>query len=97
MRSMELPTIMRKSFVCFCHLVRVLAFFNGGSGIVAGVDDFIRQTLFHRLLAAAARIIHEPTKTKRCASFRFHFYWHLIVRSAYAASLNLKNRHNILD
>src|SRR5699024_11462998 len=57
-----LPAVARQGPVRFGHLVYVLATLLRGTETVGGVQDLVHEPLGHRLLAAHARVVHQPTK-----------------------------------
>ena len=62
---------------------------------ILSVEDFASKSFSHGLFATASRICSNPTKSESLSSFSSYFHRNLIGRTAYAASFNLKYRHDI--
>ena len=48
----SLPAIVAECFVCFCHFVRVFAFFDGVAAVVECIHQLTRQAVIHGFFAA---------------------------------------------
>ena len=57
-----LPTIVRKSSVCFCHLVHVFFSSESRAGIVRCIDNLACKSLSHCSFAALSRKCYKPSE-----------------------------------
>src|SRR4029079_4380502 len=64
------PAVVREGPVGLGHLVHVLATLHGGAGAVGRIHDLGDETVGHRVLAASAREVHEPSHRERGAALR---------------------------
>ena len=88
---------MRESLVGFCHLVDVFFLLESAAHAVLGIHDLGCKALRHGALASCTRIRGDPTQTESLASVSAYFHRNLIVGTTYTASLNLKNRHYVIE
>src|ERR1700691_2805100 len=96
MLVLVLPAVMREGLVGLRHLVRVLTALDAGAKAVAGVEQLVHQPLGHRLLAACAGVLDDPTQGERGAARGAHLHRHLVSGTADAAAANLEGRLDVV-
>ena len=90
-----LISVMCKSLVCFCHLVRLFLLLECTAGAVLRVDDLARELFRHGSFTALSGERSHPTKSERLSSLSSYFHRNLIGRAADTASLDLEYRHYV--
>src|SRR5918993_3887311 len=88
----SLPPVVREGLVGLRHLVRVLAPLDGGTEAVAGVEQFVLQTLDHGLLAAGLRVLDQPAETESGLTRRADLDRNLVGRATDPAAADLEGR-----
>src|SRR5699024_7858176 len=78
------------------HFVCFFFFLASSACVVKSVKDFSRETFFHCFFSAFSAVGCKPSKAKSTSSVRSDVHRHLICRTADTASLNFKNRHNVV-
>src|SRR5690606_16977437 len=79
------------------HLVNVLALLDRVTAVLRGVDDLVRETILHRLLAALAGVLDEPAHAERERAVRAHVDRNLVRRATDAAALDLDARTDVAE
>src|SRR5258705_13894345 len=77
--SWVLESEMREGFIGLRHAVHFLALLHRAAPPFRGLDEFRREALSHRLLAALARRLAQPAHRERRAPHRPDFDRHLEV------------------
>src|SRR5262245_42257874 len=81
-------SVVRERLVGFRHAVCVFAFLHRATATFRSVENLAGQTGRHRLLAATARVVHEPAHGQRLTTRRTHFDRNLIRGTANATRLH---------
>ncbi len=69
---------------------------HGCTSVVCCIHDFVRQSVFHGLLASFTGEHGQPAKSQRLTSVRSYLDRHLISGTADTSCFHLKNRHDIV-
>src|SRR5215212_12228708 len=77
-----LPPLVREGLVGLRHPVDVVLALVGAALLVERVEDLVRELLRHALLAAVARVGHDPADRERARTALRHLDGHLVVRAA---------------
>src|SRR3989304_8340198 len=86
-----------ESLVGFGHAVRFVALLHGGAGLVGSIKELVGQFFGHPLALAMAAGVPDPAHRQDLAALPRNRHRHLIVGTAHAARLQLKERRHILD
>src|SRR3990172_3453566 len=92
-----LPAVVGEGLVGLRHLVDILATLEGGALTCGGVEDLVGETLGHRVFAALAGEVDEPTDGERAATPRTNLDRHLVRGSSDAARSDLDGRTHVVD
>src|SRR6059058_4577629 len=99
--SPSLPAVVSEGLVRLRHPVDVVLPLERAALLVERVQDLPCELLAHVLLAAVARVAHEPAHGKRAGTALRNLYRHLVVGAADAARADLENRgdrlHGLLE
>ena len=91
------PAVVREGPVRLGHLVGVLASLDGGTQAIAGVEDLVRQTLDHGLLAARLREADQPAQCQRGRPLGTHLDGNLVGGATDAAAAHLEGGLDVVE
>src|SRR3954453_15153501 len=98
---LPLPAVVREGLVGLRHPVDVVLPLERPALLVEGVHDLVCELRAHALLAALARIRHEPAHGERAGPALRPLHRHLVVRATDTAAANLEDRgdrlHGLLE
>src|SRR5512140_675250 len=92
-----LPPIVRERLVRIRHAVRIVLLLYAVPLTLARRYHLGRQLLRHALLAALARVLHEPPHSQRRPALGPNLDGHLIGRAANTPALYLDHRLDVLQ
>src|SRR5881398_3749882 len=92
----RLPAVVREGLVGLRHPVDVVLALERPALLVERVHDLVGELRAHPLLAALARIRHEPAHGERAGAALRHLDGDLVVGAADAATLDLEHRRDRL-
>src|SRR2546423_4746018 len=93
---LRLPAVVREGLVGLRHPVDVVLALERAALLVERVQDLPCELLAHLLLAAVARVAHEPAHGERAGTALRNLHGHLVVGAADAARANLEDRRDRL-
>src|SRR5689334_13591474 len=96
-RAPNSPAIVSERLVRVSHLVRVVLLLDGVATQLRCVDQLRREALTHGLLAAVARVVHEPAHAEGNAPLGADFDRNLIGGTADAAALHFQARLDVVE
>src|SRR5215510_5630970 len=89
---------MSKGFVSVRHPMRIFLLLYRIAPVPRSLQYFVCQSVYHRLLAAAARIRNQPSNGQAVsAGLLVHFDRYLVSRAANSPGLNLHSGLHIIN
>ena len=88
---------MRERFIRLGHLVGVFATLDCRTEPVRGIQNLVGQSLGHRLLAAGAGVLDEPSQGERVAAPGPDLDRDLVGRAADAPALHFELRLDVIE
>jgi hypothetical protein len=79
------------------HLVSVLATLHSGTQAVRSIENLIRETVGHRVLATSLRVAGQPAERERVRAVRLHLDGHLVGAAADAARADLERGTHVVE
>src|SRR6476469_7510427 len=89
------PAVVREGLVGLGHAMRLFTLLDRAATVLAGVEQLGRELARHRVLAALARRLDQPTHGKGRTARRAHFDRHLVRGAADPAALDLDRRGDV--
>src|SRR3954454_22913395 len=93
---LPLPAVVREGLVGLRHPVDVVLALERPALLVEGVQNLVSELRAHPLLAALARVVHEPAHGERAGAALRHLDGDLVVGAADAATADLEDRRDRL-
>src|SRR5438270_7482040 len=81
-----LPPVVSERLVRLCHLVKVFLALDRRAGVVRGIDQLCSEPIRHRLLLAAAAVLHQPPQREGRRAPARYFHRNLVGRAPDAAA-----------
>src|SRR5512142_2960840 len=91
-----LPAVMREGLVRLRHPVDVVLALERAALLVQRVENLVGELVGHALLPPLAGVGDEPAHRQGAGAPLRHLDRHLVVRTAYAAALDLQHRRDRL-
>ena len=88
----ELEAVVRESLVGLSHTVHVFTLLDSSAFAFSSIQQLTSQTQSHGLLAALARVVHQPAHSQGVTTGRTNFDRNLVGSTAYTAGLDFDQR-----
>ena len=92
----SLESVVAERLVRLSHLMHIFFSLHRRTGVVDGVEDLVRETVFHLLLGSLAGEHRQPAERQRLSSVGADFDRDLIGRAADTSRLDLEDRHDVV-
>ena len=79
------------------HLMHIFPLLEGGTGLIAGIQEFLGQFLGHRLAFPGSAGANDPSDGQSHLAFGVHLDWNLVHGTANASGADLGKRLHVLE